>query len=1338
MEDLPGVVGSSAAMAALRAQVRRLLDLSSRGRLPAILLLGETGVGKGMLVRALHAVSVRRDQPLIDVNCAAIPESLVEAELFGFERGAFTDARQGKPGLFQAANQGVLFLDEIGTLPLGVQAKLLTALDQRQVRRLGGTRSEPVDVWIASATNEDLVAAVAQGRFRADLYHRISAVILRVPPLRERERDVLELAEHFLARACADYGLPPRRLTPGAQTALLAHAWPGNVRELANVMERVALLGEGTAVAAEALELPEPAPQRRQPRMAASSDPATSERDTLVTALEATQWNLSQAAARLGVPRNTLRYRIEKLGLRPAPPAASSAPASGPAASGHDVPAALRWERRSVSALRAELRGPADAGSREVARVLEALVAKVRGFGGQVDELHPLGFTAFFGLEPMEDAPARAVLAAHAMRRAADSAVAADGSTMLVSVGIDVDQCLIGRGAAVPGMDATDRQRVRATLDGLLGASAGGAIVVSPAAARLVQRAFDLDPMAAGYRVRARRPTSFAVGDDPGSPFVGRDIELAHLDELLVQAETGRGQVVALVGEAGVGKSRLLYEFVRGIGTGRVKYVEGRCTAYGATTPYQPIVDLVRQAFAVADEGADVAVRIRAGIGALGLDADALAPYVLHALGERSTGGAPVPALSPEAMRGRTVEALRQVTVAASQQRLLVIAVEDVQWIDPTSEEIVDAVAGSIAACRVLLIVTHRHGHRPRCVGQSYATSLVLRGLGRADSAVIVQAVAAALPAEVTDAIVSRADGIPFFLEELARATATPEDGRPAVVIPESIRSALTARLDRLPVPDRSVLEAAAVLGKEDAVALLREMAGRPEEEFRATMARLRSAELLHETSVVPTARYAFKHALIQEAAYASLTGSRRRALHAAAAAVIERLAPGIRERRPEVLGHHYSEAGSLPEAVEAWFQAGVYSLRRSANAEAIHHLERGLAVLRTLPAGPERARREIGLELALSMALAAQKGYGAREVEEALARVRALADEPGGGPERFTARFALWRFSLARADMAAVEAHAARLMAAATEQGDAQSLVAAHVVTGVGAFYLGQLGRARDHLERGVALHQPDFAPMEAARYGQDLGVGGLSYLAWTVALIGELDHAAELAARGLRLARERGHAFSLALALHWTGLVGCERHEPAPVEAHAQELLALSWEQRFEFFAALALSLLGWARFAQGDAATGIARMREGADRFRATHQRVGNRLRAHLAEALAVDGALDEALAMVDDALAHCRASGEGGFLSELHRIKGEALWRRRPGDGEAARWLEEAIAIASAQGATTLALRAATRLVRLQREHGVPRPAVETLRDVYARLTEGRDLRDAKEARALIDD
>src|SRR6267143_1691647 len=319
MDELASLVGDSPKLEAVRRSIRRIVARDHGGqRLPAVLLQGETGTGKGLVASILHRLGPRSRGPFVDINCAAIPDTLLEAELFGFEQGAFTDARRAKAGLFQAAHRGTIFLDEIGLLPEPLQAKLLKVLEEQAVRRLGATTAEPVDTWIISATNTDLQAAIRQRAFREDLYHRLAVLTLMLPPLRERGRDVLILAERFLARVCVDYGLPAKRFASDAQARLLAYPWPGNIRELGNVIERVALLAEADLVTADMLDLqsasagapPAPAPGPG----AVSLDDAM--RDHLLTALTQTAWNISRTAALLGISRNTLRARIDKFGLR--------------------------------------------------------------------------------------------------------------------------------------------------------------------------------------------------------------------------------------------------------------------------------------------------------------------------------------------------------------------------------------------------------------------------------------------------------------------------------------------------------------------------------------------------------------------------------------------------------------------------------------------------------------------------------------------------------------------------------------------------------------------------------------------------------------------------------------------------------------------------------------------------------------------------------------------------------------------------------------------------------------------------------------------------------------
>jgi two-component system, NtrC family, response regulator AtoC len=308
------VVGDSPAMRAVLERARQVAGLDD---VPPILITGETGTGKGMVARSIHASGPRSSKPFIEVNCTALPATLMEAELFGHERGAFTDAKESKIGLFEAAEGGFLFLDEIGDVELSLQGKLLRAIEERVVRRVGGVRDRKVDVRILSATNRDLEREAQQGRFRKDLYFRLAVILLRLPALRERGEDVLLLAEEFLRRFSAKYGRQVRRIDAPARDALMAYSWPGNVRELSHVIERAVLWSQGDALEAEHLSLIEPEPARPSGTELppAGVDLAQWERSVIEQALREAGGNQTKAAHRLGISRDTLRYRIKKFGI---------------------------------------------------------------------------------------------------------------------------------------------------------------------------------------------------------------------------------------------------------------------------------------------------------------------------------------------------------------------------------------------------------------------------------------------------------------------------------------------------------------------------------------------------------------------------------------------------------------------------------------------------------------------------------------------------------------------------------------------------------------------------------------------------------------------------------------------------------------------------------------------------------------------------------------------------------------------------------------------------------------------------------------------------------------
>ncbi len=486
MQQLADLVGESPGISAIRAQVRRLLlHQKAAGRLPSILILGETGTGKGLLARTVHRASIRASGPFVPVNCAAIPDTLLEAELFGFERGAFTDARQGKEGLFQSAHGGTLFLDEIGAIPLSLQAKLLTAVEERTIRRLGSTRSEPLDIWILAATSEDLLTATREHRFREDLYHRLSVMTIVLPPLRERVTDITLLAEYFLSRLCAEYGLAPKRLAPDARGLLQAYAWPGNVRELTNLMERVAVLVDGTSVTAADLAIrvdtSTPVTGVLAPRdveRPLRESIGDFERSQLVAALDSAGGNLSRAAALLGIPRNTLRYRLERHGLR-----SDTSPSVGGKGSRQTE---LLAGHRPVTFLWAELHSPqATLSHSQAGQALNVVLDKVRAFGGIPAEIGATRVVAAYPSEPAE-AASQAVHTVLSIQRAVRPAETADAVPMSTRAAIDVIQCRTEHGAAGEPLHPTDQAEAVAAVNRLATEIAPDTMLVSQSAVPFV------------------------------------------------------------------------------------------------------------------------------------------------------------------------------------------------------------------------------------------------------------------------------------------------------------------------------------------------------------------------------------------------------------------------------------------------------------------------------------------------------------------------------------------------------------------------------------------------------------------------------------------------------------------------------------------------------------------------------------------------------------------------------------------------------------------------------------------------------------------------------------
>src|SRR5262245_23249350 len=1243
MDPLDELIGENPKIVALRQTARALLQRhESARRLPPILIEGETGTGKGFLARLMQRTGPRANAPFVDINCAAIPETLLEAELFGYERGAFTDARQAKPGLFQVAHGGTLFLDEIGLLPRGLQAKLLTALEQGSIRRLGATKSEAVNVSIIAATNKPLLAAVRKGSFREDLYHRLAVLTLELPPLRERPEDVERLAERMLARICADYKLPPGRLAEDARGALTAYDWPGNVRELRNILERAVLLSDTEAITADALDLPL---RRRAPdeRGRAQTPPASEElreendRGRLVEALARTGWNISRTAALLDITRNTVRARMRLYGLRPpapagveaapSPPASAVTPAGAEQAVGATI-ADVRWERRRLTFLRARISGPAEPSPSVTTPILTSIIEKIQTFGGYVSDIGQHAIGAIFGHEPAEDAPRRAATAALAIVRllAPEQPSADVRSDVSATLAIHVDRAALALMDGRPVVDAAAARQAMTALDALEPIG-GGEIGVSASAATFLMHHFDVKP--AGPDVHGASHRLVGRWVVPGGPhavnFIGRRPEIDLLHGLLDRAMVGQGQIVTLVGEPGIGKSRLLHEFQQSVRHGIVM-LEGRCASYARHVPYFPVIEILKTAWEIEDTDTIEVVdaKVRAALRPLGEAAVASAPYLQYLLFPRKT--AELSTRSPDAIKAATFEASRRILVAQQEQRPVLLAIEDLHWIDETSAELMASLAQLTMTARILLVTTSRPVYRGPWQTQSNATQIAIGPLSIAESRQLVKSVLVARPVAETAVarILDRGEGNPFFLEELARSAEQQTDDALALAVPGPAQHIITARVDGLAAADKHVLDVAAIIGREVSGPLLEDACERSVDDVHGSLRRLQAGEFLYATRLGIDSAYTFKHALTHEVAYDSVLPEVRRRVHTRVVAAIEKLAPETRERRPETLAHHCTEAGRHGEAIEHWYRAGQLAIQRSAHGDALVHLGQALSLLAGQPESAARDAQEVAMQLAMAMSLTAARGYGAPEVERTLTRIRELADRLSDVTQKFFVHWSAWRFQFSRANFRAAEELVAQLLPIAADHGDRVVRVGAHLAAGVDKFYLGDFVPAREHLAQAIAFYDRAESASQTLRYGQDMGVAAWGFLGWADAVVGDLESAARRADTMLQLAREIRHPFTLALALFAACEIGELREDAPTVKSLGEELVAVSREHAFAFFVAIGMSHTGWAIGRMGDVVGGAAMMQEGADLFLAVGQRVGLAHRARLADGLLAAGA------------------------------------------------------------------------------------------------------------------
>jgi len=711
--------------------------------------------------------------------------------------------------------------------------------------------------------------------------------------------------------------------------------------------------------------------------------------------------------------------------------------------------------------------------------------------------------------------------------------------------------------------------------------------------------------------------------------------------------------------------------------------------------------------------------------------------------------------LTPQRKKERTLAAmLRQLQALARRQPILMIF-EDLHWIDPTSRELLDLTVERITDLPVLLVATYRPEFQPPWVGGSQVLVIALNRLGRNEGARLVHRLAGnlgALPPDVVDEIVERADGVPLFVEELTKAVVEAGADRgygsissvppSSLAVPATLHASLLGRLDRLGPAAKNVAQVGAAIGRDFSYELLSAAAPLAEPDLQEALRRLVEAGLVFQRGAPPEAEYLFKHALVQDTAYSTLLRGPRQALHRRIAEALEQRFPDLVQTRPEIVAHHYGEAAIPDKAIGYWHLAGKSSVAKSAVHEAIAQLRRGLTLLDRLPETRERNQLELDIHVTLTAALMASKGYANSEVVAALERANRLVAETASvsTPLQFFVLFGLWASSLNGGNIGAALDHAATFLSSAQSQPSSGPILVGHRALALSLITSGDHPAALAHFETAASLYRPDEHHDSAFHYGQDIGVSAFVQLSWALWHRRYPDQSARAADRALALSQQLGHAHTLATAFGHAARAAAFSRDVATVDAYNNECVALASEHGFAQWAAFGRILQGWADAQRGEATTGIARIRDGIAAAEATGVRLFTPFHLILlAEALALAGKIEEGLATLDDALATAAVSGERGWDAEIHRLRGELTGRLPyPDPAKAEESFRTALAIAREQGTRGYELRAATSLARLWGEQGRRGEARDLLAPLYGWFTEGFDTQDLKEAKALLEE
>jgi TOMM system kinase/cyclase fusion protein len=894
-------------------------------------------------------------------------------------------------------------------------------------------------------------------------------------------------------------------------------------------------------------------------------------------------------------------------------------------------------------------------------------------------------------------------------------------------------------------------------------------LVISDATSRLVQGYFACQPLGEQTLRGVTDPVVvYCVLRESGAqgrldiaqprgltPLVGREQEVGLLLERWEQAKSGQGQVILLSGDAGIGKSRLVQMLKEHVANQPHTCWECRSLSYFENTALFPLTNMFQRVLQWQPEESpdEKLAKLEQTLNQYRLPLEEsvplFAPLLALPLPEKRY---PPLHLSPQRQRQKTLETIIAILLEQAEQHPVLFIIEDLHWTDPTTLEFLNLVIEQTPTASLLTVLTCRPTFQPSWSHRSYLSEVTVNRLSppQIERMTIHVADGKTFPDQVMQLIVEKTDGVPLFVEELTKAILESDslketDGHYAwagalssFVIPTTLHDSLMARLDRL-MTGKVIAQLGATIGRHFSYALLQAVAQLNERALHEELHRLVEVELLYQRGVPPQATYTFKHALIQDAAYESLLKSTRRQYHHRIAQVLEAQCPEATQAQPELLAHHYTEAGLKEQAVHYWHHAGQRASERSAHMEAISHLTKGLELLPTLPETPERVQREVDLLIALGASLFATKGSGAPEVEQTYARARQLCQYLEDPHRLFPALRGLWNYYFIRAKLQTAHELGERLLTLARQVQDSAMLVAAHRALGATLYHLGAVAAAHTNFAQGIALYDLQLHRAYAFLYGADAGVVCGSHDAWALWHLGYPDQGLTRSRETVTLAQQLAHPFSLGFALFFAAMLHQSRREVRAAQECAEATISLATAQGFPLWMAYGSILRGWALAQQGQTREGLEQLTQGLTAWRVTGAELGRPYcLVLLAEAYGMLGQPEAGLTVLTEALALVDTTGGRSCEPELYRLKGELLLQQPLGNqAEVESCFAQAMAIAQNQAAKAWELRAATSLARLWHQQGKRDEASQVLGDIYGWFTEGFDTADLQDAQVLLD-